>query len=201
MIKSALQYIKEELSNFLVKDLSDTGVEVELGNIALFETEGSTAIDEKLVVSLVNIEEESTLKNTKNIQRTLSGGIDYTRPPVFLNLYLLFSCNYANYETALNRLGNVILFFQQRRRFDLKSTTTSTNENLISDRNLGFRLTFELYTLTFEQINHMWGALGGRQIPSAMYKARLIEIDQKAAKRTGPPIQEVQSSAGSIAAC
>ena len=201
MIKAALQYIKEELSNFLIKDLNDSGVEVELGNIALFETEGSTAIDEKLVVSLVNIEEESTLKNTKNIQHTLNGGIDYTRPPVFLNLYLLFSCNYTNYETALNRLGNVILFFQQRRRFDLKSMTTSTNENLIGDRTLGFRLTFELYTLTFEQINHMWGALGGRQIPSAMYKARLIEIDQKTAKRTGPPIQEVHSSAGSIADC
>ena len=119
MIDQALKFIKEELLNYLLNDLGDTGIEVTLGNIALFETDGGNPIEEKLVITLVNLEEESTLKNTRPYQKTLNGGIRYVQPPVFLNLYLLFSCNYNLYDTALKRLGDIVLFFQQRKRFDV----------------------------------------------------------------------------------
>lgn len=194
IIEQSLRFIKEELSNFLINDLGDSGVDIELGNIALFETENSSNVDEKLIITLVNLEEESTLKNSRNYQKTINGGINYVSPAVFLNLYLLFCCNYNLYDTALKRLGDIILFFQQRSRFDINSATSLVNENLFSEQNYEFRLTFELYTLTFEQINHLWGSLGGRQIPSIMYKARLIRIDDTRARRVIPPIEEVQNT-------
>ena len=194
MLEKALNFIKEELLSFLINDLGDSSVEVELGNIALFETENSTGIENKIVISLVNIEEESTLKNARNFQKSISGGIRYLAPPLYLNLYILFACNYSLYAPSIQRLGNILQFFQHRKQFEVSSAQSPQNENAFSDEEADFRLTFELYTLTFEQINHLWGALGGRQLPSVMYKARLVRIDNKDIFRPGPPIEEIQAN-------
>ena len=51
----------------------------------------------------------------------------------------------------------------------------------------------ELYTLTFEQINHLWGSLGGRQIPFVMYKLRLVSITERALVREVPLIEEIET--------
>jgi len=201
MIEESLFYIKEELSNYLINDIQDSGVEVELGNIALFETDNTASINEKLIITLVNIEEESTLKNNKNVHYGADGGIRYAMQPIYLNLYLLFCCNYALYNTSLKRLGHVIRFFQQRRKFEVKSTTSSQNENLFNEEEQTFRLIFELYTLTFEQINHLWGALGGRQLPSVMFKARLVKIDDSRIYKKGPPIEEINATVESTNEC
>ena len=56
------------------------------------------------------------------------------------------------------------------------------------------RFTMELYTLTFEQINHLWGSLGGRQIPFVMYKLRLVSLSERAVVREVPLIEEIDTS-------
>jgi len=201
MIEESLFYIKEELLNYLINDIQDSGVEVELGNIALFETDNTASINEKIIITLVNIEEESTLKNNKNVHYGSDGSIKYVMPPIYLNLYLLFCCNYALYNTSLKRLGHVIGFFQQRKKFEIKSTTSSQNEHLFKEEDQHFKLIFELYTLTFEQINHLWGALGGRQLPSVMFKARLVKVDDSRIFKKGPPIEEIQASVQSTNEC
>ena len=193
MIEESLTFIREELYNYLINDVKDAGAEVELGNIALFETDNANLINERILITLVNIEEESTLKNSRNVYLGSDGGIRYSNQPIFLNLYLLFSCNYNLYNTSLQRLGHIIRFFQQRRKFDVKSATSANNENAFREQDREFKLIFELYTLTFEQINHLWGALGGRQIPSVMFKARLVKIEDSLVFRQGPPIEEIQT--------
>jgi len=35
-----------------------------------------------------------------------------------------------------------------------------------------------LHTPSFEELNHVWGTLGGRQLPSVIYKIQVIEIEQ-----------------------
>jgi len=194
MLEGSLAFIRSELLSYLNNDIQDGEVEVVLGNIALFETENANAINERIVITLVNIEEESTLKNSRNVHYGLDGGVRYTAQPIFLNLYLLFSCNYNSYSTALQRLSNIIRFFQQRRKFDIKSASGEQNENTFQEQEKEFKLIFELYTLTFEQINHLWGALGGRQLPSVMFKARLVKIEDSSIFKQGPPIQEVQGN-------
>jgi len=61
------------------------------------------------------------------------------------------------------------------------------------------KITMELYTLTFEQINHLWGSLGGRQAPFAMYKARLIMVRERNIIREVPLIEEVRADSSPIA--
>ena len=36
----------------------------------------------------------------------------------------------------------------------------------------------QLYTPGFEELNNVWGILGGRQLPSVIYRIQLIEIEQ-----------------------
>jgi hypothetical protein len=51
-----------------------------------------------------------------------------------------------------------------------------------------------MYTLTFEQINHLWGSLGGRQIPFVMYKVRMVAITERSIRREVPLIEEVDTN-------
>jgi hypothetical protein len=52
----------------------------------------------------------------------------------------------------------------------------------------------ELYTLTFEQINHLWGSLGGKQMPFVMYKLRLIALTDRTIVREVPLIEEIDTT-------
>ena len=187
MINTSLEFIRNQIRSFFSGDLEDTVTNVELGNIAFFETNQAGTIDDRIVISLINIEEESTLKNGKAYQRQPNGGIRHVRLPINLNLYVLFSCNYGGgqeqYSDSLKRLGNIILFFQSQNSFEVPDETGS------------FKLNFELYTMTFEQVNHIWGSLGGRQLPSVMYKARLVKVEDRRIGKDAPVIEEIQSTA------
>ncbi|MBK8565162.1 MAG: DUF4255 domain-containing protein [Saprospiraceae bacterium] len=184
MIDTSLVFIRDQLASFFANDLQDTTTDIELGNIAFFETNQSDSIENKVIISLVNTEEESTLKNGKTFERQPNGAIRHIRRPVNLNLYILFCCNFGGgeqrYQDSLRRLSRIILFFQLQNSYE------------VPDLEGAFKLNFELYTLTFEQINHLWGALGGRQLPSVMYKARLISIREQDVFRVGPPVEEIQ---------
>jgi len=145
------------------------------------------------VISVVNVEEESTLKNQPAAKRNPPSRIIYENPPVYLNLYVLFTSNYwaDKYIFALKRISYVVQFLQSKNTFSFGSSTSgsmSTDTDL-----LDLRFTMELYTLTFEQLNHLWGSLGGRQIPFVMYKLRLVAITERKKVRDVPPIVEIDT--------
>jgi len=110
--------------------------------------------------------------------------------PVCLNLYVLITCNYSgnHYIDALQRLSLVIQFLQGKTSF--VSPVVTGDPTVFSD----LRFTLELYTLTFEQINHLWGSLGGRQVPFAMYKLRLVTITDRKRLRQMPLVEEIQTT-------
>ena len=199
MIDDALSMIQKELAHFVSLNGGDVN-SVVLENVAEMEKD-SSGMENCIVISLVNIEEESALKNISSVRRNqFTGNIEQLNPPVFLNLYILFSSVMASggstrYKNALNKLGLVIRFFQSRKTFTLNNSiqfSTDDSTELLSKLE-SMRVHMDLYTLTFEQINHLWGSLGGKQVPFAMYKARLVEIrDEQVLKGTGV-ITEIQS--------
>lgn len=143
---------------------------------------------------MVNIEEESTLKNSLHYFKN-NTEVTYRNPPVNLNLYLLFSANFPGnedaYGLALRRLSQVIRFFQGKNNFTLQN---SPGGGLPDDEELQrMKLILELYTLTFEQINYLWGSLGGKQMPFVMYKARLVTIDAQRIVSSGKVIEEIEA--------
>lgn len=200
MIDSALKLIRDELEQYIHLEV-DSSIDVNLENIALFEPSQPGNLN-GVIISLVNIEEESTLKNKPATRRNAVGGIDYINPPVFLNLYVLICSNPGEdkYLDALNILSGVIRFFQIRNTFSI-STSTSSVQPITGDEPedlMSMRLNVELYTLTFEQINHLWGALGGRQLPFVMYKVRLAQIYDRRIATEAPLIETIEQDVNAM---
>ena len=152
---------------------------VVLENIALADSDHESAADmvNKVVLSLLTIDEEATLRNRPN--RILTGNkTTYQNEKVMLNLYLLFSGNRTHYKDSLRFVSLVIAFFQAKNVFT--QANTSFNRVVSPFNELGdFQFTLELYTPTFEDLNYIWGTLGGKQYPSALYKLSLVSIEHK----------------------
>jgi hypothetical protein len=196
MIDTVISLLEKELVNYL--SFKDSTATVVTDNIGMLETGNGDKLSNNIVITVVNVEEESTLKNQPAVRYSLPSNAIYQNPPVFLNLYVLFTSNYwgDKYIFALQRISYVIQFLQSKPSFSYGSSTDgafSTDPDLTS-----LRFTMELYTLTFEQLNHLWGSLGGRQIPFVMYKLRLVAITERNTVRTTPLIQEIESMVSPI---
>lgn len=207
MIHHALSLIREDFVVYLSTNgytLSNAKDIVLIENIALFEsTTSGINFDDKIIFTLVNIEEESTLKNSPFVKKDASGPARYENPPVFLNLYLLITaCNKStddkSYLDALERLSLVIRFFQGKNSFTVATSSGAVDLTTLKEEVLRLKITVELYTLTFEQINHLWGTLGGKQMPFVMYKLRLVEIKEPKIVREVPLIEEIETNLSKI---
>jgi hypothetical protein len=175
MINLALESIFSELkAHFQLALDTDEELVVE-GNMATFEGSegGNGRLNNKIVCSLVNIEEEKVLKNGPTY--SLRNGTTLQHNPIiYLNLYILFSSTKSdNYLVGLADLSRVITFFQGKNVFD-HSNTQGLPEQIE-------KVIFDIHTLNFEYLNHLWGILGGKYFPSILYKARLVPIEAQAA--------------------
>lgn len=189
MIHDALQLLVNQLNGTL---RGGGGADaVFLGNIAQVESETKDEL-KQVVLSLVNVEEDASLKNGPN-HRLRNGEVVYENRPVHLHLYLLFSANHGDYGTALKRLGEVITFFQGRNVFTAANSPDLSKLSLTAEQLDGFRLTLELHSLSFEQINHLWGSLGGKQVPFVLYRARLVSLTAHEFRAGGPPIERISA--------
>ena len=202
MIANALDLIKDELKFYLDNKLGVGNlVEVFLNNISGIENNGLN-LEKKIILTLVNVEEESVYKNVKTSRaNNYTGRTEYLNPPVYLNLYLLISSTVSTTSTgdeyfkALNHLSLIVQFFQNKRCFTVHNSPNSvvanqSDQSAIND----MKIIMDLYTLTFEQLNHLWGSLGGKQLPAVMYKCRLVEIKEEQVQRGGGLITEIQST-------
>ena len=176
MIYETLQIIKEQLEKYF----SDIGLNrsIELQNISFIDNvnDEERGLNEKLILSLIRLEEEVTLKNSSHIKIN-DNKSEYRNPPVHLNLYLLISANFKNYETSLITLSKSIEFFQGKKVFNASNTTYNRDNVAIEVLN-DFRFNLEIYSPSFEELNNIWGTLGGRQMPSVIYKVQLIQIER-----------------------
>jgi len=198
MIDIALILLRDELTSYINVSKNDNSVVVNIDNIGLLEPGGgSSSLSDSIIITLVNIEEESTLKNQSAVRRPFINNATYQNPPVYLNLYVLFTSNYSgtNYPLALKRLSYIIQFLQSKNSFSVASSISAGSIDLSQSDISDLKFTLELYTLTFEQINHLWGSLGGRQVPFAMYKLRLVAITDRAIIREVPLIGEIETRA------
>ena len=198
MILDALNLLVGQLNQY-VRVVGETDP-VQLGNIAFLEAQGGGNDNnnggqdlQRIVLSLVNLEEEKTLKNLPRV-RQVGAESRYVEPPVHLNLYLLLSANLSSYEGSLRGLSQVIEFFQANRSFSMQLTPPSTG--LPDDpRVQELQMHLDLHTLSFQEINDLWGSLGGKQVPFVMYKARLLKLRARRPERAAPAIHSIDIAA------
>lgn len=193
MVVDAIALILRELNRYILQaDGGGAGAPDPAlwGNISqLDRSEIATELDNHLVLSLVNLEEEKALKNGKAFVNRDFAEVTYKNPPIHLNLFLLFVANYRNYETALKRLTQVLTFFQGKQKF---TPNNSPGATLGPPPITEFSLVMDLLSLSFEEVNHLWGSLGGKQSPFVVYRGRLVTISDRRILEGGGRIQEIE---------
>jgi hypothetical protein len=195
MIDRAFKFLEAEVNAYFDARFGpDTEKWVALGNIAKAAENndgggGGVGNDNnaRAILGLVNIEEDRISKNPENVVRT-PGGVFYQNPKIHLNLYALFAVTISNYPVALQTLSIIIQCFQRNRVFD-SSTHPSLDPGIE-------RLTLDLFTINFEQVNHLWSTLGGKYLPSVMYKIRVIGLEDTSNRVEGSLIREIQIQDG-----
>lgn len=203
MLYEALELIRYNVNQFILQNRQTAENQPEpvlLGNVA-FSTQDNpaTAVDEsaQIYMTVVNVEEEFTYKNQSAVRpsSTLQPGVEYRNPSLHLNLYILFSANHKDYSAALRALGLVLLFIQSNRILSLARTPVPPSSPFVDmpdEDKANLKLRLDLITLTFEQVNHLWGSLGGKQMPFVLVKVSKIEIDANRILQGGGIIQEIQ---------
>lgn len=184
MIFETLSILSEEVDNYL------GGGIIAIENITSIDEPvdaGGAVVVNKVVMTLLNIEEEKTLKNFPNTGLK-NGKVQYKNPVVNVNLFVLFSANRSTYTQSLADIAKVIEFFQGKRVFTQANTIFKRQVPLDNVGN--FHFTAELYTPSFEELNFIWGTLGGRQLPSVLYKLSIIEIERGNVIGESGPIKE-----------
>jgi hypothetical protein len=192
MIRETIQFLADELNKYLIlKNVVSTDTpRVVLGNVAFAydqaaPLQGADPIANRAILTLVNVEEDRVSKQQENYIKT-DTGTKYKSPPLFLNLYMLVSVNRNNYSQSLIWLSHILQFFQFQHVF------TPTTHPALDSRIL--KLLTELHSLNFEQINHLWSTLGGKYLPSVMYKIRQVSIDEDLVVSESGFIKEIELS-------
>lgn len=158
MIKTILTYYASQLEEYLMRfhhqpeGLATVGF---IGN-------GSEERPNKMVVSLLNVERETTGGISVPVQRTPEG---YTRmsPPLLLNLNVMLAAVYdeRQYAESLSVLSDTLKFIQSAPRFEVD----------------GVGYTIEIVNISTQDINNVWTLLGGQYYPSVVCKIRRLTID------------------------
>lgn len=184
MIEHVMQFIRDQINLYLYLK---TGLDDRLVLSNLTDKDGKLLVS-SLALTLVNIEEERLVKNQPYYKETPQGTLARINPAVMLNLYVLFSANFGdnevNYRESLKFISYVISFFQVNQSFTPQShpVLDSRIEKLVP----------ELCSTSFEQLNYLWGSLGTKYLPSALYKVRLIAIQEDQVQMEAPPITEAK---------
>lgn len=131
------------------------------------DASGADELENHVLLTLINIEEENSLKNNYPEQQIGASRVTQL-PALFLNLYLLFSANFTKYEEALKHIGYVIRFFQASKPFAIDDP----------DAGQRYKVTLTLHHIGFENLNNLWTVLGGKYLPSVLYKARLVMVQE-----------------------
>lgn len=164
---------------------------VEITNIAALNDGDEFLVSKSpIILSIVNIEEDKTLKNQSVYLKNTNDNTQisrYNHPTQHLIVSILFSSynkNLSKYLDGLEKLKNVMSYFQQNNSFYYKNDNTELIDYItflgkteLQKENYS-KITVESVSLSMDQLNQMWSYLGSKYMPSALYKMRLCTIQE-----------------------
>lgn len=188
MITSSVMHISKYLNDFLRRSF-DLTEDIAVPSV-IMEQDGSvsTNINNKIVISLVNIEKDTTPGQISRNEPSGSNRGILSYPPIHLNLYLMFSAHFnsTNYIEALKFLSYTISYFQRNPIFNHQNSPDL--DNRIS------MLALEIENLNIKDLSSLWSVISSKYLPSVLYKVRMITFDAKDVREQIPILKEPQSS-------
>ncbi|OKS86523.1 DUF4255 domain-containing protein [Mucilaginibacter polytrichastri] len=186
MILETLTCLTDDINEYFRNKLRINEDKVVLSGI--INQDGTIAIqgENKIIVTIVNIEKEVTGQSNAG---SAGGSSTFANraTPLNINLYVLFSSYFSsgNYTEALRFLSFTIAYFQHKNVFT-RSNTPALDERID-------KLIFELASFTPEQVNNVWSSLGAKYMPSVIYKIRMLSFDESIIREYRPSVSGINS--------
>ena len=171
MIDVTLGFILDALNGYLAARFPTDQPHVVLSGLAKQDGTVADGIDNRIVLTLANIERENIISSSARRLRPENDGFADSSSPLNLNLYLLISAAFDNnYPESFKLLSAVLGFFQGNTAF-VPGSAPGFPRGLK-------KLNLELVNLDFQELNHLWSGLSGKYLPSVLYKVRMLTIDE-----------------------
>lgn len=188
MLDAAITFLADELNSYLRKRGALAQAEDIALPSALVNDKGEWVLPEqKIGLTLTNIEEESVLREPLPERVYLDGSHVVRQPALRLNLTVLFAAHFAanteGYKRALNFLSHVLTFFQAHPSF--------SHDNYPGLNPRIEKLNIELLSCSSEQLNQTWAYLGGKYLPSAIYRVRMVTLQDSEPAEISRPISSI----------
>lgn len=179
MLDAAIKFLAGEVNLYLKRRTASDLVQVVPGSLA--DDSGKWAVAEGSIgLALVNVEEERVLRSQVPERVLLNGSHVVLQPGLRLNLHLVFAARHGTYEHALRYLSYVLTYFQAHPSF-------TPSEYPALDAAID-RLSVELLSYGPEQLNQLWAYIGTKYLPSAVYRVRLLVLQDAEPQGIGQPI-------------
>lgn len=171
MIDKAMNFIVGEINNLLSARFQSNENVAVLSSVANPDGTLPPGIENKIVLSLINVEREASANGSAWPMRQLQEGFGRVSPPLGLNLLVLVTASFSgNYPEALKVLSNVVGFFQSKPFFNAQSSAAFP---------AGLeKLSMELVNLSIHEVNNVWSILGAKYMPSIAYKVRMLVVQE-----------------------
>lgn len=186
MLDSAIRFLADELNLYLKRQTASGVVEVVPGGLT--DDAGKWAVAEGGIgLALVNVEEERVLRAQVPEHTLQFGRLVARQPDLQVNLQVIFAVRprAGSYLPALKYLSYILTYFQARPVF-------TNDEYPALDAEIS-KLSVELLSYGPEQLNHLWAYLGTKYLPSAVYRVRLLALQDSAPFVVGSPITTIES--------
>lgn len=183
MINEALSFLAAELNTHLKQIFKWPEDAVVVSSVTDFNGHIPTQNQNKIVVTLINIKEETAIRNNPSY-RIIDNSSVQINPALYVNLFILFSANFSSYNEGLKFISASIGYFQSNSVFT-KDTFAKLNPAIDP-------LILELDSTSYQDWSYLWGMLGGKYLPSVIYKLRLLTIQESALVNKTPLISKVK---------
>ena len=168
MIDTALQFTASSVDQFIRNKFGLDESKVLTNNIIEADGAMPKSNQNKLVISLINIIQETNKQYYNRNQRLSNGSFSDIQPAERYNIDILLSSSFDDYKETLKFLNAGILFFQSYPAID-----SSSFSNLPEGIN---RLEYDIEKISFFEMHNLWSAMGAKYMPSVIYRMRLITV-------------------------
>lgn len=172
-IRNVLEAIRQSANDYLQNIDRRDGEWIILTNIISQDGSLNESSQNKVIMNIYNITNETTICTYKATQYGENGYYNVS-PPLYIDLHLVFMANFSEkqYPTGLAAISRLISYFQQNPWFT--HATTPKLDPVVDKINLEFT------NLSPVDVNYIMGMLGTKYLPSVFYKLRMIPFTSSA---------------------
>ncbi|WP_341366036.1 DUF4255 domain-containing protein [Yoonia sp. BS5-3] len=183
MIDAALSLTAERLNGHLAGRFEAAEDLVVLAPLTDSDRKPSDISRNRLALFVTNIAEDPMPRQNRGRAASVMGRTA-DAPPLHLDIYAMLAANHDPniYTEGLKMLSAALMFFQT-----YPVMTPQNTPQMPRDMQ---QLSFEISNLRPEEMGQMWGNLGGRYVPSVMFKIRTITLSSGAIKSIKPTIRK-----------